>query len=101
MGSRLELSQKLHELIGNDNVYFQPPPSKKMEFPCIVYERARLNPDFADNLPYKIDKIYYVTCIYLDPDSDLPLKLAQLPMCVHQRHYISENKYHDQFRLVY
>lgn len=101
MGQRLNLSQILRNLLGSNNVYFQPPADLKMKFPCIVYERAKLEPDYADNLPYKIDKVYYVTCIYDDPDSDIPLKLAHLPMCVHQRHYETNNKYYDQFRLVY
>lgn len=101
MGQRLNLSQILRNLLGSNNVYFQPLSDLKMKFPCIVYERAKLEPDYADNLPYKIDKVYYVTCIYDDPDSDIPLKLAQLPMCVHQRHYVTNNKYYDQFRLVY
>lgn len=101
MGSRLKLQDLLEELIGNENVYFQPPPSKKMSYPCIIYERARLNTDYADNAPYKIDKVYYVTCVYTNPDYDLPLKLAQLPMCAHQRNYKQDNKYYDQFRLVY
>lgn len=101
MGQRLNLSNKLRNLLGSSNVYFQPPENLKMKFPCIVYERAKLEPDFADNIPYKIDKVYYVTCIYDDPDSDLPLKIAALPMCVHQRHYKSDDMYHDQYRLVY
>lgn len=101
MGQRLNLSNLLRNLLGSNNVYFEPPSDFKMKFPCIVYERAKLEPDYADNLPYKIDKVYYVTCIYDDPDSDLPLKLAQLPMSAHQRHYQSDNKHRDQFRLVY
>ena len=101
MGQRLNLSNLLRNLLGSNNVYYEPPSDFKMKFPCIVYERAKLEPDYADNLPYKIDKVYYVTCIYDDPDSDLPLKLAQLPMCVQQRHYQSDNKHYDQYRLVY
>lgn len=101
MGSRLELHEVLKGVLGTNNVYFQPPPSKKMNYPCIVYERARLNTDYADNNPYKIDKVYYVTYIDTNPDSDMPLKLANLSMCAFQRHYVSDNKYYDQFRLVY
>ena len=101
MGSRLNLQRELEELLGTKNVYFQPPPSMSMKFPCIVYERARLNTQFADNNPYKLDKVYYITYIDTNPDSDMPMKLASLSMCVFQRHYVSDNKYYDQFRLVY
>ena len=101
MGSRLNLQKELENLLGTRNVYFQPPPSLKMNYPCIVYERARFNTQFADNNPYKIDKVYYITYIDTNPDSDMPEKLAHLPMCAFQRHYVSDNKYYDQFRIVY
>ena len=101
MGNRLDLSKMLHEILGSDNVYFQPPPSKKMHFPCIVYERVRLNTDFADNKPYKIDKVYQITYIDSDPDSDMPMKIANLPQCVFERQFISDNLYHNVFRLTY
>ena len=101
MGSRLNLQTKLEELLGTRNVYYQPPASLKMKYPCIVYERARLNTEYADNLPYKIDKVYYVTYIDTNPDSTMPEKLANFPQSAFQRHYISENMYHDQFRIVY
>lgn len=101
MGQRVNLSRKLREILGSNNVYFEPPADLKMKFPCIVYERAKIEPDYADNVPYKLDMVYYVTCIYDDPDSDLPIKIAWLPQCVHQRKYDADNMHHDQFRLVY
>lgn len=101
MGSRLNLQKRLEEILGTRNVYFQPPPSLKMNYPCFVYERARLNTEFADNNPYKIDKVYYITYIDTDPDSEIPMVMAKEPMCVFQRHYVSDNKYYDQFRKTF
>lgn len=101
MGKRLDLDNVLRNLIGNGNVYFQPPPSLKMHFPCIVYERVRINTEFADNKPYHLQKIYQVTYINTDPDSDLPMQIASLPCCVFEREYTSENKYYNVFRLAY
>ena len=101
MGSRLNLSNELRELLGSNNVYFQPPPSKKMNFPCIVYERVRIGTRFADNNPYKLDNVYQVTYIGTDPDSDMPDKLARFHQCVFERFYISDNKYYSVFRLTY
>lgn len=95
------MSDLLHELIGNDNVYFQPPPSKQMNYPCIVYERVRINTSFADNKPYKLDNVYQITYVDSDPDSDMPMKLANLPQCVFERLFVSDNLYHNVFRLVY
>ena len=101
MGSRLKLQEELENLLGTRNVYFQPPPSLKMKYPCIVYERARINTDYADNKPYKLDKVYYATYIDADPDSEVPDKLALFPQSAFQRHYVSDNLYHDQFRITY
>lgn len=101
MGSRLKLQEELENLLGTRNVYFQPPPSLKMKYPCIVYERARIDTDYADNNPYILNKVYYVTYIGDDPDSDIPDKLARFQYSAFQRHYVSENLYHDQFRIVY
>lgn len=99
MGNRLDLSKVLHEVLGNNNVYFQPPPSKILHIPCIVYERARINTSFADNKPYKLTDSYQVTYIDTDPDSDIPRKLANLPRCVFERPYVNDNKYYNVFRI--
>lgn len=72
-----------------------------MKYPCIVYERSRIEPDFADNLPYIFRDRYQVTVIDKDPDSDLPRKIAALPMCVHDRHYTASNLHHDVFNLYF
>lgn len=100
MANRLKLDKTLREILSSDNVYFQPPPSIKMKFPCIVYERVRINTEFADNKPYQLNKIYQVTYIDSNPDSDIPDKLALLPMSVFERVYISENRYHNVFRIT-
>lgn len=97
---RPKLSKILHDVLGTDNVYFQPPPSKKMNFPCIVYERVRINTRFADNNPYHLHDVYQVTFIGTDPDSDIPDKLSRLPRCVFERIYVSDNKYYNVFRIT-
>ena len=97
---RQKLSKILHDVLGGGNVYFQPPPSKKMNFPCIVYERVRINTRFADNDPYQLHDVYQVTYIDTDPDSDVPDKLARLHMCVFERFYVSDNKYYNVFRIT-
>lgn len=101
MGSRLELQSELENLLGTRNVYFQPPPSIKMNYPCIVYERVRINTDFADNDPYLLNKIYQVTYIDSDPDSEMPDRLANMHCCVFERNYKTNELYHNVFRLTY
>lgn len=99
MANRLKLSNTLKEL-GIKNVYFQPPASLRIKYPCVIYERPRINPQFADNKPYKLDKVFLVTYIDTDPDSEMPDKIAQLPCCIFERHYVSDNLYHDSFRIT-
>lgn len=100
MAKRAKLSEMLHEVLGSDNVYFQPPPSIKMKYPCIVYEQRRINTQYADNNPYKLDNVYIVTYIDRNPDSQIPEKIAMLPQTIFERSYISDNLYHNSFRIT-
>lgn len=101
MGSRLKLQEELENLLGTRNVYFQPPPSLKMKFPCIVYERVRINTRFADNNPYHLHDVYQITYVDTDPDSEMPKKISKLHMSVFERMYVSDNMYHNVFRITY
>ena len=101
MGLRLELDKILRNLLETPNVYFQPPETIKMKYPCIVYERSSANTRFADNSPYIYKKRYTVTVIDKNPDSDIPDKIAHLPMCTFDRHFTSDNLNHDVFTLYY
>lgn len=98
---RLELQTILENLLGSRNVYFQPPESIKMQYDCIRYERSHISPKFANNRPYILQNCYQLTAIYRNPDSDLPEKIAMLPMCSHERHYTADNLNHDVFVLYY
>ena len=84
-----------------DHVYFQPPPSVQMNFPCIVYRRSELHTDFADNSPYKLKKRYQITVIAADPDTDLPDKVAALPLCSYERFFTSDSLNHDVFNVFF
>jgi hypothetical protein len=101
MGQRLDLDAALRTLLGSNNVYFQPPPSIKMVYPCIVYKRSNVDTKFADNRPYLIEKRYQVTVIASDPDSDIPDKLALLPKCTFDRHFTADNLNHDVYNLYF
>ena len=72
-----------------------------MEYDCIRYERNRIDPQFADDVPYLLHNRYQVTVIYRDPDSDLPKQIALLPMCAHDRYYTADNLNHDVFNLYF
>lgn len=101
MAPRLSLQTLLTALLGSSNVYFQPPPSLAMNYPCIVYKRDDVNTEFADNKPYKHKKRYQVTVIDRDPDSVIPDKVAALPMCVFDRFFTADNLNHDVYNLYF
>lgn len=101
MSSRTELQDLLEDLLGSDNVYFQPPPTLKMQYPCIVYNRDFIETDFADNAPYKNKKRYSVKVIDRDPDSQIHEKVAALPLCSYDRFYSNDNLNHDVFNLFF
>ena len=93
--SRLDLSQIFHELC--PNVYFQPPESVKLKYPCIIYERRTGDTSFADDKPYRFNWCYTITVIDPDPDSELPEKVAMLPLCKVDRCFTSDNLNHTSF----
>ena len=101
MGQRLELHAILVDILGSDNVYFQPPPSSLMSYPCIRYESAGGETNFANNSPYRHVVKYELTVIDRDPDSDIPLKVAMLPMCSRDRFYTADQLNHDVFTLFF
>lgn len=87
MVQRADFHTMLEELLGTENVYFQPPVDKKMVYPCIRYELDDVDVEHADNIPWRTDKRYLVTVIDRDPDSAIPDKVAALPLCSFSRHY--------------
>lgn len=101
MPTRSELQTLLESLLGSSNVYFQPPSSVRIVYPCIVYERSDIKTTFADNGHYSDEKQYKITVIDEDPDSPIPEKILTLPKCVFDRHYITENLNHDVFTLFF
>jgi hypothetical protein len=101
MGERTDLQDLLELLLGSENVYFQPPESLAMSYPCIVYSRNYLKSTFADNGPYAIDKCYNVTIIDKNPDSLVLDKIAALPKCKFDRHFTADNLNHDVFSLYF
>lgn len=101
MDRRLRLQTILEEVLGNDNVYFQPPSNVEMRYPAIVYQRDSADTKFADNGPYSYTKRYQVTVISRDPESPIPDRMAALPMTTHERWFAADNLNHDVFTLYF
>jgi len=99
---RHELHNKLKEVFGSNNIYFQPPENVRLKYPCIVYTRGSINDVPADNRDYTRRVRYTLTLIGEDPDSDMVDKLLeQLPYCSYDRYFVADNLSHDVFTLFY
>lgn len=79
MDRRVQLNNKLIQVLGSSNVYFQPPADIRMQYPAIVYSLDGANPDRANNSVYRHKKYYQVTYIDRRPDSPVVDRLIEFP----------------------
>lgn len=98
---RLELQNILTNVLGSSNVYFQPPSTIKMSYPCIVYHLEAFSATNANNSTYKLKRRYKVTYIDRNPDSDVPLLLENLPYSNMVSTFITEGLNHYIFTLYH
>lgn len=100
---RLELHQVFVGILGNVNVYFQPPPNVTMQYPCIVYAHDNAKTEFAGNHPYSRAKRYVATVIDRNPDSGMRISddVAQMPLSNLNRVFTADNLHHYVHNLYY
>lgn len=99
---RLELHEKLCDILGSRNVYFQPPNNIHMKYPCIVYHEDVGRTYHADNKNYMVTDSYMVTVIDKNPDSVIPGKLMDaFPMIRKNGPYRADNLNHYPHTLYY
>lgn len=100
MDRRLLLDKELRSL--SKNVYYQPPESCKMSYPCIVYHLTDAMTMHADDKNYHIKKRYTVTYISNNPDNDLVKRmLDKFQYCSFDRWYAADNLNHFVYDLYY
>lgn len=97
--TRLELQDMLEKLIDSQNVYYSPPG--RMEYPCIKYDLAKPSVLKADNIHYVRTNCYSLTVIDPDPDSEIKMKVEELPMCTFDRAYKADNLNHFVYTLYF
>lgn len=101
MASRLELQSKLEELLGSENVYYNPPGSENMKYPCIRYSKKNIDVRFANNAIYSKKTCYEIIVISPIPDNPVIDKIMGLRYCSFDRHYKASNLNHDVLTLYY
>ena len=101
MGTRLELHDKLCDILGSDYVYFQPPSSIRMTYPAIVYSLDYIwTPRGSDEM-YLRNNRYEIQYISRDPDNTIIDLMLEMPYCTFDRRFVVDNLYHDCFDLYF
>lgn len=102
MGNRLALHNKLSEILGTTNLYYQQPENYKIKYPCIIYNQEAGDIKKANNKVYSYTKKYSVTCIYNTDNEDIILEmLDSFEYCRLENVFVSDNLYHYIFTLYY
>lgn len=101
MASRLELQSKLEELLGNRNVYYNPPTNLRMEYDCIRYSLSNIQTNNANDTKYVKTKRYNLIVISRESDPEVVDRLLELPYCSFDTHYKSDNLNHYSLTLYW
>lgn len=102
MASRLELHDELCELLGSSHVYFQPPSSVRIAYPCIIYNLSNIQVRRANNKAYNLDNAYEVTYIDKNPDNAIKTQMLEhFPKCRFNRFFTNDNLNHYVYILYY
>lgn len=105
-GNRLDLHNILVELLGttgkgSSRVYFQPPATIKMEYPCIIYKRDNRKNFFSDDHLYLGMNRYSVIIVDKNPDSSIHEKILALRYCSFSTHFVADGLNHDVYTIYY
>lgn len=102
MHNRSELHEKLEMLIDSSNVYFQPPASVQLSYPCVIYTLGTGDMKRADDSVYMYTHSYEVIFIYKRPNIDIVEQvLKTFSMSSIYRVYVSDNLNHYAFKIYY
>ena len=82
------------------HVYYQPPETIKMAYPCIIYTLSRDDLLHADDIAYNRKKRYSVMVVDKNPDSELPDILADMFHVKMERHFTADNLHHFVYTII-
>lgn len=103
MSTRLNqnLQNKLIEILGSENVYYQPPKSTLMAYPAIRYTMKNIDTTNANDKVYLMKTSYEIIVIDKLPNNPAIKELLKLPYCKYVRSYKADNLYHDVLILYF
>lgn len=96
-----DLHDVLKNLMPGIPIYFQPPESIRMQYPCLIYTIDGTNSVHADNIKYADTRIYQLILVQRQPDTYLLDVVNSLQMCEHTGRLVVGGLYQDQFRLFF
>lgn len=99
--TRVELDRLLRNTLGTTNVYFDPPESIKIKYPCIVYALGGNMERKADDKTYIRMKRY--SLIYITQNADDPMvdTLEDLDYCHLSRPYTADGLFHYAYDIYF
>lgn len=101
MDKRVAFHKILVEILGSNKVYFQSPDNINMDYPCIRYERSKVEGQRADNILYRHAVKYEVMVIDPKPENPAIKELLSLPMSTYDKQYRTNGLNHDVFIIYY
>lgn len=97
---RIKFHNKLKEVLGSNNVYFNPPRSTDIKYPCIIYNLKDIPIKRASNEIYILEHVYNVLLIGIKPYEDIKDKiLISFKYSKFDRPYINEGLYHYAYTI--
>ncbi len=99
--TRVELDKILRTTLGSSNVYFDPPESFKLNYPCIVYSLNAHSEMFAENDVYRRLKRYTLLYITRNADDHMVETLEDLKYCHLNRPYASDGLFHYSYDIYF
>lgn len=102
MASRPELQEELEEILGSKNVYFQPPASVHIKYPCIIFELSNTDVKRADNKAFIKTNRYHLKHMFKSLEKEKKDALLEHFMMIsHDNRMIVDGLYNDDFTLYY
>lgn len=101
MDRRQELNQILTTILGEGNVYFQPPSSIQLKYPAIIYSLDNVWSKHANDAPYMKRDRYLITVIDRNADSKIPDKIGKLPRSAFSTAFVKDNLHHIAYTLYF
>lgn len=93
----VSLLKKLAEIIGSEEVYYNPPSNIKMKYPACIVKLQSADSRYADSDPYLTAFRYQITLIQRVPDSAFIREITRIKRCKFIRSYNSDNLRHDVY----